>query len=331
MLYPSSMLFMMTLLLGTTLAISCSSWFGAWMGLELNLMSFLAIIVVKNSQYSSEAALKYFLTQALASLVIMFSAIFFNLAVDYAQVSMTISLLLKSGAAPFHFWFPAVMESLNWSHATILMTIQKIAPLSLLSHLSDSAKLLFMMSAIVSALVGAMGGLNQTSLRKLLTYSSINHMAWMLMAITMSELMWIIYLFTYSLMVSTITYLFFSQQSFYISSLISNKNNSMFMKMITFMSLFSLGGLPPFTGFFIKWMMIQELTMSSDFIMLLFLLGSALLTLFFYMRILSFTLLMSHFTPKWTTNKKEIILITPLFISINFLGMFLPSFLILTA
>nr|ANS72686.1 NADH dehydrogenase subunit 2 [Globospongicola spinulatus] len=329
MLYPSSILFSVSLLMGTTLAVSSSSWFGAWMGLELNLMSFLALISVKNNQYSSEAALKYFLTQALASLVIMFSALAISVSASWASMSLIISLLLKSGAAPFHFWFPVVMQSLSWPHATILMTIQKIAPLSLLSHLSNENKLLFLITIFLSALVGAIGGLNQTSLRKLLTYSSINHMAWMLTAILMSEIMWMTYLLTYCLMVSTITLLFYFQQSYHISSLISNKTTSMFSKTVIFSSLLSLGGLPPFTGFFIKWMMIQELIVSANFFTLVILLGSALLTLLFYIRIISFTLFLSYSPTKWLTKKNEISLSLPVIMTINFVGLFNPSFLIL--
>nr|YP_010310804.1 NADH dehydrogenase subunit 2 [Stenopus scutellatus]UMY76339.1 NADH dehydrogenase subunit 2 [Stenopus scutellatus] len=331
MLYPSSILFSSTLLLGTVLAISSSSWFGAWMGLELNLMSFLALISVKNNQYSSESALKYFLIQALASAMVMLSALMINMSLYWAPMILSLSLLLKSGAAPFHFWFPVVMESLNWPHATILMTIQKIAPLSLMSHLTYSSSLLIKISILLSATVGAIGGLNQTSLRKLLTYSSINHMAWMLAALFTSELMWIVYLTVYCLMVSTITLLFFQQQSFHISSLITNKSNKMLMKVATFCSLFSLGGLPPFTGFFIKWMMIQELNMTFNFFTLLILLSSSLLTLFFYMRILSFTLLLSHSSPKWMIIKNNSSSLLPLIIFINFLGLLSPSLPILTA
>nr|QAA11066.1 NADH dehydrogenase subunit 2 [Stenopus scutellatus] len=331
MLYPSSILFSATLLMGMILTISSSSWFGAWMGLELNLMSFLALISVKNNQYASESALKYFLIQAMASAMVMLSALMINMSMYWAPIILSLSLLIKSGAAPFHFWFPVVMESLNWPHATILMTIQKIAPLSLMSHLVCSSELLIKISILISATVGAIGGLNQTSLRKLLTYSSINHMAWMLAALFVSELMWITYLGVYCLMVSTITFLFFQQQTFHLSSLITNKSTSQFMKVTTFCSLLSLGGLPPFTGFFIKWMMIQELNMTFNFFTLFILLSSALLTLFFYMRIISFALLLSHSSPKWMLIKNNLSSILPGIIFINFLGLLSPSLPILTA
>lgn len=329
MLYPSSILFGSTLSLGVILTISASSWFGAWIGLELNLISFLALISIKNNQYSAESTLKYFLIQALASLVIIFSALIINITIKWAPITLIIRLLLKRGVAPFHFWFPVVVESLNWPHTAILMTIQKIAPLNLISFLPKRNEFLFIFAIFMSARVGAIGGLNQTSLRKLLAYSSINHIAWMLTAILIRELIWITYLIVYSLIIFTIIFLFFYQQIFHISSLIINKRNKTSIKIIIFISLLSLGGLPPFTGFFIKWIIIQELIITSNFSCLLVLLLFALLTLFFYVRIILFALLISHISLKWIIKKKRDSLILPFVTTIHFLGLFIPSLFIL--
>jgi len=64
-----------------------------------------------------------------------------------------------------------------WPQALILITVQKIAPMSLLSYYIVEQATLVTVAAIISAVVGAIGGLNQTLLRKLLAYSSINHIA----------------------------------------------------------------------------------------------------------------------------------------------------------
>jgi len=70
----------------------------------------------------------------------------------------------------------------------ILITIQKIAPLSLLSYTLYSNDLPIIPAAIISsALVGAIGGINQTFLRKIIAYSSINHIAWIISAILIRE------------------------------------------------------------------------------------------------------------------------------------------------
>jgi NADH-ubiquinone oxidoreductase chain 2 len=73
------------------------------MGLELNLLSFIPLISSKNNQYSSEAALKYFLIQALGSSIIIISASFIMSSSELATTLFTVALLLKAGAAPFHF------------------------------------------------------------------------------------------------------------------------------------------------------------------------------------------------------------------------------------
>nr|ANJ60517.1 NADH dehydrogenase subunit 2 [Neoglyphea inopinata] len=323
---PSLILFMSTLILGTTLSISSSSWFGAWIGLEMNLMSFIPLITLKNNQYTSEAALKYFLIQALGSTMIMFSASLLMLN-NSISIILILSLLLKLGAAPFHFWFPQIMEGLNWIQAIILMTIQKIAPMTLISYLAFSpfSKYFILSAAMLSAIVGAIGGINQTMLRKILAFSSINHMAWMLTAILISEISWMSYFLFYSLISSSVALFFYSQQAFHFTHLINYMNSSSFSKLISSFSLLSLGGLPPFTGFLPKWFIMQEMIMNQLFFPLFILLTSTLVTLYYYLRIsLSFFLLMT-FKTKWNL-KSNFPKITPIFLMFfNLFGLFFPS------
>nr|YP_009545527.1 NADH dehydrogenase subunit 2 [Metapenaeopsis barbata]AYO45605.1 NADH dehydrogenase subunit 2 [Metapenaeopsis barbata] len=327
MLFSSSqILFISTLLLGTTLSISSTSWFGAWIGLELNLLSFIPLISSKNNQYSSEAALKYFLIQALGSSIIIMSASLMLFTTEPTSTLMTIALLLKAGAAPFHFWFPSVMEGLQWPQAIVLMTVQKIAPLSLLSYLvSTSTQPIFLSAIILSALIGAVGGINQTLLRKIMAYSSINHMAWMLTAILISETSWLLYFVFYSFVASSIALLFNYQDSFHISHVFNHTSSSPKIKVITFMSLLSLGGLPPFTGFIPKWFIIQEMIASSFFFTLFIMLMSALLTLFYYLRISISALMVLSPKTKWSTKAFNHSISTSLMVYINFFGLLSPS------
>nr|QIC50543.1 NADH dehydrogenase subunit 2 [Penaeus stylirostris] len=322
----SQILFFSTLMLGTLLSISSSSWFGAWMGLELNLLSFIPLISSKNNQYSSEAALKYFLIQALGSSIIIMSASFMMSSSELATTLFTVALLLKAGAAPFHFWFPSVMEGLQWNQIIILMTIQKIAPLSLLSYLLYSSTLYIVPAAIItSALVGAIGGINQTFLRKIMAYSSINHMAWMMSAILISETNWLLYFSFYCLISSSVAILFNYQDAFHISHIINHTPFSSHMKILTFTSLLSLGGLPPFTGFIPKWIIIQEMVSSHMFLTLAILLASALLTLFYYLRVAMTALTISSPKTKWSTKSTASSYMTPSMIYINIFGLLAPS------
>ncbi|YP_001382120.1 NADH dehydrogenase subunit 2 (mitochondrion) [Penaeus chinensis] len=326
LLSSSQMLFFSTLSLGTLLSISSSSWFGAWIGLELNLLSFIPLISSKNNQYSSEAALKYFLIQALGSSIIVMSASFTMSFNELSTLLFTAALLLKSGAAPFHFWFPSVMEGLQWPQVIILMTIQKIAPLSLLSYVLYSPSLPIIPAAIItSALVGAIGGINQTFLRKILAYSSINHMAWMMSAILISETNWLIYFSFYCLISTSIAILFNYQEAFHISHILNHSSHSSQMKMLTFSSLLSLGGLPPFTGFIPKWLIIQEMISTHMFITLGILLASALLTLFYYLRIAMTAFTISSPKTKWSVKLVAKSYLTPYMLYFNMFGLLAPS------
>nr|UPX88298.1 NADH dehydrogenase subunit 2 [Astacus leptodactylus] len=326
MISPFNMLFLFTLSLGVVLSISSNSWFGAWAGLELNLMSFIPLISSGSNKYSSESALKYFLIQALASIVIIFSASFTLLTYNFIML-FSLALLLKLGAAPFYFWLPQVMEGLNWLQIMILMTLQKVGPMVLLSYLmfdKYSFTLIFS-SALLSAIIGAAGGMNQTFLRKIMAFSSINHMSWMFFAMSTSEVCWLIYFMVYCFLSIVVVMGFYSQQAYHFSHLI-NSGIPFIPKMISMMSLFSLGGLPPFLGFIPKWIVIQEMIIGQLFYSLIVILLSSLFTLYFYIRIsISFLTLIFPFS-SWVVKKDSNKVILPFMITINFFGLFIPSF-----
>nr|QCO91572.1 NADH dehydrogenase subunit 2 [Homarus gammarus] len=328
---PSQLMFILTLISGTILSISSTSWFGAWAGLELNLLSFIPLIITKNNQYSSESALKYFLVQALGSAIIIFSASIMLISPSFAPLCLALALLLKLGAAPFHFWFPQVMEGMNWIQSIVLMTIQKIAPMLLLSYLTFNflVTTILFYAIILSAIIGAVGGINQTMLRKIMAFSSINHMAWMLSAILISENMWTMYFTFYSLMSSSVALIFHFQQIFHFSQITSNNISPLPNKILMLLSLLSLGGLPPFTGFFPKWILIQEMTSSYFFMPLLVLLASTLISLYYYLRISISTLVLFSPKLKWSFPYRSQSFFTPLMAFINLFGLFVPSIFIM--
>nr|YP_009343006.1 NADH dehydrogenase subunit 2 [Austropotamobius torrentium]APS87220.1 NADH dehydrogenase subunit 2 [Austropotamobius torrentium] len=325
MVSPFNVLFFFTLSLGLMLSISSNSWFGAWAGLELNLMSFIPLISSSSNKYSSESALKYFLIQALASIVIIFSASFTLLTHNFIML-FSLSLLLKLGAAPFYFWFPQVVEGLNWLQVMILMTMQKIGPMVLLSYLmfDKYSFVLMFSSALLSALIGAAGGMNQTFLRKIMAFSSINHMSWMFFAMIMSEMCWLIYFLIYSLLSIMVIMNFYFQQAYHFSHLV-NSGVPFIPKMISMMSLFSLGGLPPFLGFIPKWIVIQEMVIGQLFHSLVIILLSSLFTLYFYIRVsISFLTLIFPFSG-WVIKEDKNMVSMPLMLTMNFFGLLIPS------
>ncbi|NP_006902.1 NADH dehydrogenase subunit 2 (mitochondrion) [Drosophila yakuba] len=335
MFYNSSkILFTTIMIIGTLITVTSNSWLGAWMGLEINLLSFIPLLSDNNNLMSTEASLKYFLTQALASTVLLFSSILLMLAnnlnneINESFTSMIImsALLLKSGAAPFHFWFPNMMEGLTWMNALMLMTWQKIAPLMLISYLN--IKNLLLISVILSVIIGAIGGLNQTSLRKLMAFSSINHLGWMLSSLMISESIWLIYFIFYSFLSFVLTFMFNIFKLFHLNQLFSWFVNSKILKFSLFMNFLSLGGLPPFLGFLPKWLVIQQLTMCNQYFLLTLMMMSTLITLFFYLRICYSAFMLNYFENNWimemnmNSNNTNLYLIMTFF---SIFGLFLIS------
>nr|QBF01234.1 NADH dehydrogenase subunit 2 [Stegana polysphyra] len=304
----SKILFVIIMMLGSLITITSNSWLGAWMGLEINLLSFIPLMSDNNNLMSTEASLKYFLVQALASTVLLFavilmmmkSSINYNNNFSYEMMIILSSLLLKSGTAPFHFWFPNIMEGLSWMNCLLLMTWQKIAPIMLISYINMKTLVLFCI--VLSVIIGSLGGFNQSSLRKLMAFSSINHLGWMLMALMINESIWLIYFLMYSFLSFTLTFMFDNFKIFHFNQMFSMFFNSKILKFILFMNFLSLGGLPPFLGFLPKWFVIQQLSMDSQYFMLMILLLSTLITLFFYLRICYSAFMLNYYENNWMFN-----------------------------
>nr|YP_009002097.1 NADH dehydrogenase subunit 2 [Protaetia brevitarsis]AGM48363.1 NADH dehydrogenase subunit 2 [Protaetia brevitarsis] len=318
-------LFITSLMIGTMISISSYSWMGMWMGLEINLLSIIPLMSSTKNMMASEAALKYFITQALASTMLLFSIIMSSLYFSYNlnfnmyfSLIFNTSLLTKMGAAPFHFWFPEVMEGLNWLNSTIMLTWQKIAPMVLIMY-SNQTTVYFIIVIILSMLISGIMGMNQTSLRKILAYSSINHIGWMLGAIMISPSIWNYYFVIYCIITINITLIFKSINIFYVNQLYISLNQNPMIKFFFMMNFLSLGGLPPFLGFMPKWLVINSLIQSNFYFLTLLMTVMTLITLYFYMRITFATLLLSKtqvnyfFQPKIKMN---------LIMSSNFITLF---------
>nr|QXT44297.1 NADH dehydrogenase subunit 2 [Anenteotermes polyscolus] len=293
-------------------SVSSNSWLGAWMGLEINLMSFIPLMSNVKNMYNTEASLKYFIVQVLASATLLFMVVMKTLMEDlfsfesnpYTPMIICTPLLLKSGAAPLHWWFPGVMEGLSWENCALLMTIQKAAPLMLMSYLIEMN--IFTLSIIVlSTIVGAIGGLNQTSMRKILTYSSINHTGWMLIALTTSENMWMVYFTIYStLALTVVSAIKLSGVSFINQTMLTNKETTL-MKFMMFTSLLSLGGLPPFLGFLPKWIVIQTMITNNMAPLAVVVVVTSLITLYYYLKISYSSFMILNTEPKWNTKSNK--------------------------
>nr|YP_010003161.1 NADH dehydrogenase subunit 2 [Thaumetopoea pityocampa]QAV59276.1 NADH dehydrogenase subunit 2 [Thaumetopoea pityocampa] len=327
----TKMFFLFILFFSTLISISANSWLGCWIGLEINLLSFIPLISNPNNLFNSEASLKYFLTQSIASINFLFAILMKMIMMKNFEMNLPIliimnsSLLMKMGSAPLHFWFPNIIEGMSWFNNFILMTWQKISPMILLSYYFN---LYFIYTIIIiNVIVGAIGGLNQTSLRKLMAFSSINNLGWMLMALTISENLWIFYFCFYSFLTKIMCLLFYSLNMFYINQFFINNMNPM-IKMNLMINFLSLGGLPPFIGFFPKWIIINFMINNNFYLSTLIFTMMSLITLFYYTRIIYSSFMLNYFKTKWF----KIFIKNSLFSYINFLsftsitGMMLSTF-----
>nr|AGT59573.1 NADH dehydrogenase subunit 2 [Cryptoperla sp. WY-2013] len=307
---PTKLLFMMTLMSGTLISVSANSWFGAWIGLEINLLSFIPMMSNSSNLMTTESSLKYFLTQALASATLLFTVILSAMMFGSSSsmwmtnpIMITLinsSLLLKMGAAPLHFWFPGVMEGLDWMNGLMLMTWQKIAPLMLISY---NLKMdLFIMFVIISSIfIGSIGGLNQTSIRKILAYSSINHLGWLISALLMGESLLSLYFLIYTFLTTSIVIMLNSFQLTHVNQMFSMNFTPPVIKFSLFVTFLSLGGLPPFIGFLPLWI-IKSMTSAGFHFLTTTMVVMTLVTLYYYLRTSFSAFLLTYSETLWQTN-----------------------------
>nr|YP_220694.1 NADH dehydrogenase subunit 2 [Mystacina tuberculata]AAO43465.1 NADH dehydrogenase subunit 2 [Mystacina tuberculata]AAX50179.1 NADH dehydrogenase subunit 2 [Mystacina tuberculata] len=287
---------MTTVILGTMIVMTSSHWLLIWIGFEMNMLAIIPILMKNYNPRSMEASTKYFLTQATASMLLML-AVVINLLYSgqwtitkminpTASIIMTLALAMKLGLAPFHFWMPEVTQGISLSSGLILLTWQKLAPLSVLYLISPSINMnMLLLMALASVAIGGWGGLNQTQLRKIMAYSSIGHMGWMAAILVYNPTMTLLNLSLYIAMTLSTFMLFITTASTTTLSLSHMWNKMPLITTIILTLMLSLGGLPPLTGFMPKWMIIQELTKNQSIIIPTIMAITALLNLFFYMRL----------------------------------------------
>nr|YP_009589349.1 NADH dehydrogenase subunit 2 [Ectophylla alba]QBL75926.1 NADH dehydrogenase subunit 2 [Ectophylla alba]QZP40536.1 NADH dehydrogenase subunit 2 [Ectophylla alba] len=322
---------LLTIIMGTTIVMTASHWLMVWIGFEMNMLAIIPVLMKTHHPRSTEAATKYFLTQSTASMLLMLSVTInllhsghwtvTNMMDPTASTILTLSLAMKLGLSPFHFWVPEVTQGIPLSSGLILLTWQKLAPLSVLYMISPNinSNLLLTMS-ILSVLVGGWGGLNQTQLRKIMAYSSITHMGWMTIILIYNPMLTMLNLTIYIMMTLTMFLLLIITMTTTTLSLAQTWNKTPMITAIIMMILLSLGGLPPLTGFMPKWMIIQELTKNDSIILPTFMVMTALLNLYFYTRLMYSTSLTmfpttNNIKMKWHFhNTKQTMLLPPLII-----------------
>nr|NP_443594.1 NADH dehydrogenase subunit 2 [Beryx splendens]ABK92191.1 NADH dehydrogenase subunit 2 [Beryx splendens]BAB70288.1 NADH dehydrogenase subunit 2 [Beryx splendens] len=281
--------------LGTTITFASSHWLLAWMGLEMNTLAIIPLMAQHHHPRAVEATTKYFLTQATAAAMILFASTtnaWLTGQWDIQQMShplpitiITLALALKIGLAPVHSWLPEVLQGLDLTTGLILSTWQKLAPFALLLQIQPANPTTMIALGLMSTLVGGWGGLNQTQLRKILAYSSIAHLGWMILIIQFNPSLTLLALLTYFIMTFSTFLVFKLNNSTNINTLATSWAKSPALTALMPLVLLSLGGLPPMTGFAPKWLILQELAKQGLAPTATLAALTALLSLYFYLRL----------------------------------------------
>nr|QOU09847.1 NADH dehydrogenase subunit 2 [Lemniscomys striatus] len=286
-----------TIIIGPMITMASTNLMLMWVGLEMSLLAIIPLLINKKNPRSTEAATKYFITQATASMILLLSIVLnfkqtgmwmFQQQTNNILINiMLIALSMKLGLAPFHYWLPEVTQGIPLHIGLILLTWQKIAPLSIMFQTYQLFHPVIIMTlAISSIFMGAWGGLNQTQTRKIMAYSSIAHMGWMLAILPYNPNLTLLNLIIYILLTVSMFMALMINSSMTISSISLTWNKTPVILTMTSMLLLSLGGLPPLTGFLPKWAIISELLKNNCTTMATLMAMMALLNLFFYTRLI---------------------------------------------
>ena len=312
-------LFILFAILGSFVLISSDNFLTAFIGLELQSLSLylMAAFNTKNLN-SNEAGIKYFSLGALSSGFLLFgiSMIYFDTASftfqnldNFSTISevglalVLIALFFKVSAAPFHIWTPDVYEGSPTISTLFFATLPKFASLIFLFRIYhelniskiDSLYYIFQIVCAISLLVGVYGAITQKIIKRLLAFSSINHIGFMLLAIMSYQYMsegtiffyLIIYLITTFGVFSVILNLRTSEGEITLLTGLNGLKASSRSKAISMLVfLFSLAGIPPFAGFFAKFFILSASINDGFYILSVIAVISSVIAAFYYLSVI---------------------------------------------
>nr|BAL03034.1 NADH dehydrogenase subunit 2 [Odorrana ishikawae] len=289
------MVFILSLAIGTTITLSSYHWLLAWIGLEINTLALVPLMTKTPHPRAIEAATKYFLTQAAASALILFSCLInalqtgewdINAPTDLLINPLSIALMMKLGLAPLHFWLPEVLQGISLQTGLILSTWQKIPPMVLLLQTSHLTNLnLTITLGLASILIGGWGGIGQTQLRKIMAFSSIGHLGWIIIILKFNPQLSIFSFILYIIMTTAMFISLISLSATKMSQISTSWTKNPALTMTSMLVLLSLAGLPPLTGFPPKLLITLELIKQNMVIIAALIMLASLLALFFYLRL----------------------------------------------
>ena len=280
-------------ILGMMVMVSASSLLSLYLGLELMSLPLYAMVALqRDAKASSEAAMKYFVMGALASGMMLYgmSMIYgatdslqltsiaqviahtpsqYSLIMIFGMVFLIVGLCFKLGAVPFHMWVPDVYQGAPTSVTAFIASAPKLAAYGILVRIlidampgfSHQWHQLLLVVAILSMALGNLVAIVQTSIKRMLAYSSIAHIGYMLLGFVAAQPFGfsasLFYMLSYSIMsVAAFGILALLSRTGvdveHISSLSGLNKRNPWLAFIMLLIMFSMAGIPPLVGFFAK-------------------------------------------------------------------------------
>ena len=280
-------------LLGMMIMMSANSLLTMYLGLEMMALSLYALVAIdRNNVTSAEAAMKYFILGAIASGALLYGISWIygvtgtvqfheiaaaisadpslnSLPLWFGLAFLIVGIAFKFGAVPFHMWLPDVYQGARTPITLYLATAPKLAALALilrvlgdgLGGLHETWAAMIMVVAVLSLLLGNFVAIVQTNIKRMLGYSTIGHVGFILLAIFCGtgegDAAALFYTLTYIVAAAGAfgVIILLSRRGYEADRLTDFKGLSArspwFALMMMFL-MFSLAGVPPFVGFFGK-------------------------------------------------------------------------------
>lgn len=309
-----------SLIIGVIITICSNNWISMWIGLEISIISFIPIMQNINNNISSESIIKYFLVQRIASTLILMRVTCILVGIWIKNDFILImSILIKIGLVPFHNWLLTIIEFLETIPIFLLFTVIKIPPMSILYQINCES---IEFPIILSILVSSLSCLNQRSIKKLLSFSSIYGVSIMLCCLDKFYIM-IVYLFIYRIILLILINILDQIKINYINQILFNEK-SIWIKINLWINILSIRGFPLTLGFSIKIFVIQNVILNHLIIICLIIVLTSMFSIIFYIRLAFMSLFLINLFKKWRININKSInyifiinlLFTPIFLGI---------------
>ena len=222
-----------------------------WFFLELSTVSFLLSLIFLKHKTIFKETIKLFLIQALRGIRILLLILFLEIRSSYyIMFFLWLVVLFKISAVPFHMWFLNLRNKISWERILLFLTAIKFIPLIILSRIKRDYTVFF---SVLSFFVARVRRVYYSRIKNLMVLSSLYFLGMLFFTINIRNF-WLDIILVYRMLFLPIFFIFRNRNNiFYISNWSRGIST-----LIVFLLIIRLAGLPPFPGFFLKYIWLVE-------------------------------------------------------------------------